>query len=86
MSLDRKTVLIAVAALIVGYWFAGGASPQPAPDRPVVRWVVRTAKQLLWLAAFAAPPPVTSEPEQRLVQAPAIGEDGYPVIDHGRGM
>lgn len=86
MIIDRKTVLIVFAALAVGYWLSGSALPQPAQDRPVVRWVVRTAKQLLWLAAFADPPPVPAEPHQRLVQSPAIGEDGYPVIDHGRGM
>lgn len=86
MTFDRKTVLIVVAALAVGYWFAGSGSPQPAPDRPVVRWVVRTAKQLLWIAAFADPPPAPVVHEQRLVRAPAIGDDGYPVIDHGRGL
>lgn len=86
MSIDRKTVAIVVLALAAGYWFAGGASPQPTPDRPVVRWIVRAAKQFLWIAAFADPPPPAAEPARRLVQAPSIGEDGYPVVDHGRGL
>lgn len=86
MKLDRSTVLVAVVALLIGYWLSGNAGPAPTPDRPVLRWIVRAAKQLLWVAAFAEPPPAHPEPEQRLVQSPAIGADGYPIIDHGRGL
>jgi hypothetical protein len=39
---------------------------------------------MLWIAVFVEPAP--PEPESRqLVKAPAIGDDGYAVIDHGKG-
>jgi len=82
--LDRKTLLVVVAALAVGYWLAGGAQRlTPETDRPVLRWIVKTAKSLLWIALVAEPAP----PEQttRLVQSRAVGEDGYPLVDHGQG-
>jgi len=84
MTIDRKTVFTLVAGLALGYWCAGSSAP-PKPDRPVVRWVVRAAKHFLWFAAFAERPP-EPQPDQRIVQSPAIGDDGYPLIDHGRGL
>lgn len=87
MKLDRNTVFVLVAAVAFGYWLASDRSTNPRPpDRPVLSWIARTAKNLLWLAAFAEPPPPEHAHEHRIVQAPAIGEDGYPVIDHARGF
>jgi len=85
MTIDRKTVMSLVAGVAIGYWLVGPAVNPPKPDRPVVRWIVRAAKNFLWFAAFAERPP-EPQPDQRIVQAPAIGEDGYPLIDHGRGL
>lgn len=88
MKLDRSTILVLVAAVAVGYWMAGGSSPQPNPltpeDRPVLRWLARAAKSALWIMLVAEQPP--AEPAARqLVHAEAIGADGYPRVDHGRG-
>ena len=87
MKLDRQTVFILIAAFAVGYYCSNSSpSPRPGPeDRPVLRWVVRTAKSLLWLAAFADPPPPI-QADQRMVQAPAVGHDGYPLLDNARGL
>ena len=88
MNLDRKTLLVLAAAFAIGYFLAQSApSPEPpAPDRPALRWLARAAKNLLWIAAFADPPPPAARQDARLVQAPTIGDDGYPVIDHARGL
>lgn len=88
MKLDRNTILVLAAAVALGYWLAGDRAPAPRPpDRPVLSWVARTAKNLLWLAAFADPPPPDHQGhEHRIVQSPAIGDDGYPIIDHARGF
>ncbi len=85
MTIDRKTLIVFAAGVAIGYVLVGSVDVTPQPDRPVVRWVVRAAKNLLWLAAFAEPPP-PQQPDQRLVQAAAIGADGFPIIDHGRGL
>ncbi|MEY3203955.1 MAG: hypothetical protein RLZZ21_286 [Planctomycetota bacterium] len=87
MKLDRNTLFALIAAVAFGYWLAGDRSPGPRPpDRPVLTWLARAAKNLLWIAAFADPPPPAARHEARIVQAPAIGSDGYPVIDHARGL
>lgn len=85
MKLDRQTALLLVACVAIGYWLASPPSrPTPLEDRPVLRWITRTAKQLLWIAVFVEPAPAQANARQ-MVKAPAIGEDGYAVIDHGRG-
>jgi hypothetical protein len=99
MTFDKRLVAVVVIALLIGFNWGGGRwerhpflpvplpTPAPAPDkpdRPVVRWIVRAAKSLLWVAAFADPPPAESH-DSRIVQH-AMGADGYPVIDHARGL
>lgn len=86
MKLDRSTLVALVLAVAAGYWLASSpSSPVPSPrptDRPIMRWIARAAKNALWLMLVAEPAP----PEQsHLVHAPHVGEDGYPVVDHGRG-
>ncbi len=58
--MDRKTMLVIVAAFAVGYWCSGSAarpSPwAPAHDRPVLRWIAKAAKSMLWIAVFAEGP------------------------------
>ena len=85
MKLDRNTILVLIACVALGYWIASPSQPAgPLADRPVLRWIARAAKQLLWVAVFVEPAP--PEPQSRqLVKAPAIGDDGYAVIDHGKG-
>jgi hypothetical protein len=82
MTLTRKHIALIVVALALGWWLGQPARrPQPLEDRPVVRWIVRAAKQLLWIAVFVEEPPA-EQPAQ--VQA-VVGEDGYVKVDHGRG-
>ncbi len=86
MKLDRNTLLTLAACVAIGYWLASPPDKNVAPlaDRPVLRWIVKTAKTLLWVAVFVEPAP--PEPEARhLAKAPAIGDDGYTVVDHGKG-
>lgn len=83
--IDRKTVLLLAAAFMIGYFASGSSSPTPTPqDRPVLRWIARAAKSLLWVALIAEPPPAEAA-ERHLVHAPPVGEDGYQVLDHGKG-
>ena len=86
MTFDRKTLYVLVAAFAVGYWCSGSPSPPgpPAPERPVLRWIARAAKSLLWIALVAEQPP-TAQADRHLVHAPPVGDDGYQVVDHGKG-
>lgn len=83
MNLDRKTLLICAVCLCVGWYTAGGskpAVPTPLDDRPVLRWIARAAKTLLWVSLVAEEPP---QPEPSLSDV-AI-QDGQPIVNHGRG-
>jgi hypothetical protein len=86
MKIDRQTLLVLAAAFAIGYWLAGqpdNHTPRPS-DRPVLTWIARAAKSMLWIAVFAEPPPAAAA-DTRTVQH-AIGADGYPVVDHSRGL
>lgn len=85
--MNRKTVIAIVAALAVGYWLAGSSSPKPSPqpDRPVVRFIARIAKNLLWVALLAEEPPKDPQPDHQVARAAQIGDDGYPILDNSRG-
>ena len=87
--MPKQTVLI-VAALVVGYWLAASpASPMPAPprpaDRPVLRWIAKAAKTLLWISLVAERPPQEPAVDHRAARSPGVGADGYPLVDNGRG-
>jgi len=82
MTLNRNTLLILVAAFLFGMWLGQPArKPQPLEDRPVLRWIIKAAKTALWVAVFLEDPP----PEQNAELRAVVGEDGYVVVDHGRG-
>jgi hypothetical protein len=89
MMLDRKTLAAAAVAFAVGYWWA--CSPdlpkpyEPQPDRPVLRFLAKAAKTLLWVAAFAEKAPPESQQDRHYVVQARVGEDGYPMVDHGKG-
>ena len=82
MKIDRHTVLVLAVVFLAGWWFAGGRpSPSPAPgpgDRPVLRWIARAAKNLLWIAVFAEQPPETT----RVVHS-RVDRQGFLVLDNG---
>jgi hypothetical protein len=81
--MNRQNAFAIVAALAVGYWLA--SSPAPKPDRPVVRFVSRIAKNFLWVALLAERPPAEPQPDHQVSRAARIGDDGYPVVDNARG-
>jgi hypothetical protein len=89
MTLDRRILFALVAGVAVGYFlFAGGSAPspwQPAPDRPVLRWIARAAKSFLWIALVAEPPHDPVEQGRHLVHSKPVGDDGFPLVDHGQG-
>lgn len=82
--MDRKTLAVLVVALAAGYWIASGHSAPQRPDRPVVRWIAKAAKNLLWFALIAEPPP-GPQPDHHVARIASIGDDGYPIVDHARG-
>jgi hypothetical protein len=94
--MSRRSIACVVVAAALAYWAgAGGVSPapQPTPLRPRLAWVVKAAKNLLWAAAFFEAPPEENESfsgdsRERVVRASAaeIGDDGFPVVNHVRGL
>lgn len=84
LAINRNTVLIVVACLALGYWLAAPSQPAgPLANRPVMRWIAKAAKNLLWVAVFVEPAP--ADTQQHMVKSPAIGDDGFAIIDHGKG-
>lgn len=80
---NRKIVAAVLIAFAFGWW-ASSCLPQftPTKQRPVMAWIARTARRLLWIAVFADPPPADVDPHTR--QA-VVGEDGFKVVEHRRG-
>lgn len=90
MRFDRSTVVACVVAIIIWNWATGtggggitpGPGPGPRPDnRPILKWVARAARTLLWVSLVADPPP-----SDRVYTASVmVDADGVPMLDHGRG-
>lgn len=82
---NKQLAIVCLVCMSAGWWLSSSPSspvnPTPANDRPVLRWIAKAAKNLLWIALIAEQPPK----ESRLVQH-QIGEDGHPVIDHARSF
>lgn len=87
MTIERKHVYLILAAFLIGWWWSSPRSNPspwaPANDRPVLRWVVKAAKSLLWVAVFVEEPPAEVAECQALRSE--VGDDGYVKVDHGRG-
>ena len=83
MTDRHRMVAMVVIAVAVGWYAGSGASrdPKPLEDRPVLRWIARAAKSLLWVAVFVEEPPAEQHAEIRS----HIGSDGNVAVDHGRG-
>lgn len=90
VTLDRRTLWIAVACLAFGWWLGSSPSspvnPRPQPDRPVVTAIARLARIAarwgLWAAMLADDQP--QQYEQRVVRN-MYDSDGHPVVDHAEG-
>jgi hypothetical protein len=81
----KQLALLCLVCMSAGWWLSSSPSspvnPTPAPDRPVLRWLAKAAKNLLWIALIAEEP----KGQECLVQQ-QIGDDGYPVLNHGRSF
>lgn len=90
MKLDKRMVVIAVAAFAIAWFVAtnqgNSVIPNPfvpqKPDRPVLRFIAKVAKTVLWVAVFAEPRP---QPQSHYVQT-QIGPDGHECLNHAEGF
>lgn len=81
MKLDRNTLIVLVIVFAAGWWASSRPAPGPGPeDRPVLRWIAKAAKNLLWVAVFVEPAP--PEPAGRVVHS-RVDRDGNRVLDNG---
>jgi hypothetical protein len=84
MTIDRKTLLVVAAAFAIGYLAAQSVPLTPAAqDRPVLRWIAKIAKNLLWVALIAEKPPEPTPAD--VAKTRLLGEDGYPIVDNAGG-
>lgn len=83
MKIDRSTLLVLVIVFAAGWWMSSKSAPAPGPqDRPVLRWIAKAAKNLLWVALIAEPPP----PEFQHVVHARVGRDGFQILDNGETL
>jgi len=86
--MKRTTIAALILALAAGLYLTSGGQPDPfvpppdKPDRPVVSWIAKIAKTLLWLALLGEP---TDDEESVQVVHARCDENGNPLLDHGRG-
>jgi hypothetical protein len=84
---SRKAMIVGlVAGLVIGWVaFDGGPIFTPdKPDRPVLRWVARMAKSMLWVMVFAEPAP--RDESAGYAKAVHFAPDGTVAVDHARGL
>lgn len=92
MQINRTTAWVLVVVFLAGWYVSSARRPEPVPEpltnRPVVRWVARAAKAMLWVLVFAEEkPPLEEKPTGvdepvRLVKSP---EDGSRRVDWSEG-
>ena len=81
MTIDRRIIVAMVAGALLWFYVSEPTGPA-APDRPVIKWLAKAAKNLLWIAVFIEPPPPDDPydlPRSR------VGEDGQQIVEHRRG-
>jgi hypothetical protein len=82
MTIDRRIIGVFLLGLVLGSWWTSSATRwTPHTSRPVVTWLAGAAKRLLWIAIVADPPPAEAEARAEA----RVGEDGYRMVQHGRG-
>lgn len=87
MTKENKTLVLVALACLVGGHFIASAQPHrktPAQRRPVLAFIVRAAKSLLWLAAFADPPPDVQQTRGG-PHTHHVDDNGFVMVDHGQG-
>lgn len=89
MKVDKRIVVVAVAAFALAYFLAHGSGGGPFPnpfvpakkDRPVLKFIVRAAKSLLWIAVFAEERPADTHYTCRV----EVDRDGQALLNHAEG-
>lgn len=88
MKIDKRTAVVAVAAFALAWFVAhGSGSPVPnpfvpaRPQRPVLQFIAKLAKSLLWVAVFAEKRPADPQYTCRVVDTPESGA----VLNHAEG-
>jgi hypothetical protein len=95
--MSRQSLIVVAALVTAAYWMGSGSAPSPSPspepeplpNRPRLMWVIKAAKNLLWVAAFFEPPPAQSDfakKESSIHAHPGVDEQGFPIVDHTRGL
>jgi len=77
----RPAIVAMLVGLAIGWFMFSGGSDSPRKDeRPFLKWVARAAKNLLWISLMFEEPPEEIQPVKS-----EVGEDGYVMVEHGRG-
>lgn len=83
MKIDAKVVFLCLACLVGGWWLSGGESSSTVkPQRPVLKFLGRAARTLLWVSLFVEKTP--DHPPATYAHA-RFDEAGQPLLDHARG-
>jgi hypothetical protein len=84
MKLDRSTLLLLVIVFAAGWWTSSRPAPTPGPtDRPVLRWIAKAAKSLLWIALVAEPAP--PDASTRVVRT-RVDREGFEILDNAETL
>lgn len=76
---------LCIACMVAGWWLTSSPASPIVPDqpqRPVLRWIAKAAKNALWFMLIAEQPPQTHEAQYAHAR---VGSDGEPLLDHGAG-
>ena len=93
LTIDRKTVGMALGIVVLAWWLNTSplsplAPPAPPPKRPVLHALGKLASAAarigLWVT-LAGERPAEEPPRDHLVKAPAVDADGHRVIDNSEG-
>jgi len=87
ITLSRKHLaFLCIACMAAGWWLTSSPSspivPDRQPQRPVLRWIAKAAKNALWFMLIAEQPPQTHEAQYAHAR---VGADGEPLLNHGAG-
>jgi len=87
VTLSKKHLAyLCLACMVAGWWFTSSEwsplVPDSQPQRPVLRWIAKAAKNALWFMLIAEQPPQQHEAQYAHAR---IGADGEPLLNHGAG-
>ena len=93
MKIERNVVIALLIGFAVCWFVSNGCTLQPKEplaNRPILRWIAKAAKSLLWVAVFVEPAPEDKPEAEHLMHHEAdehdeVGADGFPLVKHSRG-